>query len=354
MTLKTSSSRRSPYGLFHVPFAVAASFAVLTGFTAIVFGLPLRDPDGFLGPSYIRLPLLLVAMILADVLPRTLWRKPTLRTVHRVALVEFRRRWPGPRLVLTSVGLATFYLAYVSYRNMKSFLPFVRDRVVDPFLQETDRWLMGGDHPGDVLQQMLGTGVSAHVLSAVYLSYLVFVPLSVAAALVWSRTISHGVWYVSALSFNWILGAASYYALPSLGPIYIEPRHFTDLADTGVTSLQESLYRNRVRVLADPHATESVHGIAAFASLHVSVVFTAALVAHLIRLPLVVRAALWAYVVLTALATVYFGWHYVVDVFAGAALGALATWLAAKATRSDDLPIRIPAAQATRVTAPSQ
>lgn len=87
--------------------------------------------------------------------------------------------------------------------------------------------------------------------------------------------------------------AASYYVLPSLGPIYIEPQHFTDLPDTAVTGLQESLYRNRVRVLEDPHATQSVHGIAAFASLHVSVVVTAALVAHLVRLPVVLRTALW-------------------------------------------------------------
>lgn len=127
--------------------------------------------------------------------------------------------------------------------------------------------------------------------------------------------------------------AASYYVLPSLGRIYIEPQHFTDLPDTAVTGLQESLYRNRVRVLEDPHATQSVHGIAAFASLHVSVVVTAALVAHLVRLPVVLRTALWTYALLTALATVYFGWHYLVDVLAGAVLGALATWLAARAIR---------------------
>lgn len=77
-----------------------------------------------------------------------------------------------------------------------------------------------------------------------------------------------------------------------------------------------------------------MHGIAAFASLHVSVVFTAAVMAHLLRLPRVIRAALWAYLLLTALATVYFGWHYVVDVAAGAAVGALAIRFAARATRS--------------------
>ncbi|MBG6226231.1 membrane-associated phospholipid phosphatase [Arthrobacter sp. CAN_A2] len=326
----------APYTLFRISFAVAAAFAVLTALVAVAFGLPLRDPGGFLGPSYVRLPLLLAALILVDMIPSMLRSRPARGNVLGAAAVELRRRWPVPRLVATSVGLLTFYLAYVSYRNMKSFLPFVRDRVTDPLLQASDRWLAGGDQPGDVLQQLLGTGASAHVLSAVYVSYLIFVPVSVAAALVWSRQLSHGAWYVTALSFNWILGALSYYALPSLGPIYIEPKHFADLPDTAVTALQESLYRNRVRVLADPHATHSVHGIAAFASLHVSVVFTAAVMAHLLRLPRVVTAALWAYVLLTALATVYFGWHYVVDVAAGAIIGGLAIWLAARATRSGE------------------
>ncbi|MFJ6000791.1 phosphatase PAP2 family protein [Arthrobacter sp. NPDC092385] len=333
MELNTTASARFPPGLFRVPLTVAASFTALTVLTAVAFGLPLRDPDGFLGPSYVRLPALLVAMILADIAPRTLLGRPGLRNVPRVALAEFRSSWPVPRILATFLGLVTFYLAYVSYRNMKSFLPFVRERVTDPLLQASDRWLTGGHHPGDALQQLLGTGISAHVLSAVYVSYLMFVPASVAAALVWSRQVSHGAWYVSALSFNWILGAASYYVLPSLGPVFVERKHFTDLPDTAVTELADSLYRNRVRVLDDPHATESVHGIAAFASLHVSVVVTAALVAHLIRVPLVLRVLLWAYVLLTALATIYFGWHYLVDVMAGAALGALATWLALRATR---------------------
>jgi membrane-associated phospholipid phosphatase len=44
-----------------------------------------------------------------------------------------------------------------------------------------------------------------------------------------------------------------------------------------------------------------------------------------------VRAALWVFVVLTAIATVYFGWHYVVDVIAGFAVGGLSVWLAALA-----------------------
>ena len=37
-------------------------------------GVPLRDPEGFLGPAWIRLPLLVLGAFLADVVPRSLWR----------------------------------------------------------------------------------------------------------------------------------------------------------------------------------------------------------------------------------------------------------------------------------------
>lgn len=333
----TTEARCAPppwHRLFGVPLLVALAFGVLTVVTAVLSGLPLRDPDGFLGPSYVRLPALVALMMAADVAPRVLRRRPAPRHVPRTVVEVLRQRWTVPRLAVVAAGLASFYVAYVSYRNLKSFLPFLGERPWDPALMATDRWLARGRHPADVLQQLLGTGFSAEALSVTYTSFLVFVPFSLAVAMVWSQDLARGAWYVSALCFNWILGTATYYAVPSLGPVFVERPPFADLPATAVEELQESLYRNRLVVLADPHATQSVHGIAAFASLHVSIVFTAALVAQLARLPLLLRVVLWCYLGLTALATVYFGWHYVLDVPAGLAVGGLSVWLAARAVDS--------------------
>jgi len=85
-------------------------------------------------------------------------------------------------------------------------------------------------------------------------------------------------------------------------------------------------------VLIDPQATANVQGIAGFASLHVAIVFSAALVAHLVGLPRILRWALWAFFALTSVATIYFGWHYLVDDVAGLAIGAVAVWIGALAT----------------------
>ena len=118
------------------------------------------------------------------------------------------------------------------------------------------------------------------MLSTVYLAFLTFVPISLPIALIWSNRLRVGVNYVTALSICWILGALSYYPIPALGPAFAEPGVFASLPDTGATRLQETLLVHRNEVLADPHATNAVQSVAAFASLHTAVLFAAALIAH--------------------------------------------------------------------------
>ena len=283
---------RRPYA-FAVAVALTAGLLAVAG--AIWLGLPLRDPDGVAGPSYIRLPGIVLLALAADIVPRAWYRTPRMINFFTTARQIIRERWSWERLRLVVIGLGCFYLSYVAYRNIKSFLPFVNGAEFDDFLSSLDRTLLFGHRPAVVLHDILGTGVAAHALSTVYVFYLFFVPLSLAAALVWSTDIYKGFWYVTALCLNWVLGAASYYLLPSLGPVYLHRSDFDDLPETGASALQSSLLWGRWDVLTDPHATEAVHGIAAFASLHVSVVFTAALIAHRLGMNRWLRWAMWIY-----------------------------------------------------------
>ena len=318
------------------PYTVAVAVAAVTGAAAIAMalflGLPIRDPDGVAGPSYVRLPLILSIFFLADVLPRAVRRVNDVGHIYSSCCNVVQERWPWQRVRLALIGLGSFYVTYVSYRNLKSYLPLARFDRFDDWLGIADSILFLGNDPAVLLHEVLGVGLAAHVLSFVYLSYLVLVPISLAAALVWNRNVPLGFWYVTALCFNWALGAISYYVLPALGPIYVESENYTSLADTSVSALQEGLWNSRLNVLFDPWATNSVHGVAAFASLHVSVVFTAAYFAHRVQLHRTLRIALWAYLGVTVLATVYFGWHYVVDDIAGVGIGWLSVVLGALAT----------------------
>jgi membrane-associated phospholipid phosphatase len=126
---------------------------------------------------------------------------------------------------------------------------------------------------------------------------------------------------------------------------------FSELPRTLVTHLQEMLLDDRVGFLADP-ATGTPQAVAAFASLHIAMSFSALLAAHALRLDRRLVAALWAWLVLTFAATIYLGWHYVLDDVAGLAIGALAFVLARALTGYDLRASRRPLAPAPAVLAP--
>ena len=312
------------------PVVIGVLSLVVMFAVAAAEGLPIRDPDA----RYVGSPLALIGVILLiflalDLVPRTVRRARTEGVSARdAARALFLERWWGKRGVVVVACILGFYATYLSYRNLKSFLPFITDGQHDGGLAEFDRWLFFGNDPATLLHDLLGTGLSADILSASYLAFLTFVPVSLGIVLIWSSRVAVGVWYVTALALNWILGALSYYLIPSMGPIYAEPRLFADLPVTGTSELQQTLLEHRTEVINDPTATNAVQSIAAFASLHMAVVFTAALIAHLARAPRGLRIALWAYLGLTALSTIYFGWHYVSDDVAGLAIGAFAVFAA--------------------------
>ncbi|MDQ3273652.1 MAG: phosphatase PAP2 family protein [Actinomycetota bacterium] len=317
------------YGL---AVALAVVMGVLTVATAWALDLPVRDPDGALGPSYVRLPGIVLICFVADVIPRALIRARGVRGAWPEIKKIAGERWSRGRLTLIVLGLGSFYLTYVGYRNLKSFLPFIRDDLYDVELLAFDRILTFGHDPATLLHTVLGTGTAAYVLSFVYIAYLVFVPASLAAWLVWSRSLAGGFWYCTALCLNWVLGVASYYLVPSQGPFVEEPSLFYGLPSTETWALQAALLGSRHDVISNPAATNGVQSIAGFASLHVSVIFAAALITHLTVKSVWVRWSMWTYLAMTMVATMYFGWHYIADDIAGLAIGGASVWLGAIVT----------------------
>jgi hypothetical protein len=316
------------------PVLIAAFSATLMLIVAVAEGLPLRDPDA----RYVGSPLALIGVIagiflVLDLVPRS-WRRSreTGASLPASVIGVFEERWWGRRGLIVIAALFSFYVTYISYRNLKSFLPFVTDANFDGELLSAERWIFFGNDPAELLHNLLGSGFTAEFLSAIYLAFLTFVPISLAIALIWSNRLRVGITYVSALSICWIAGALSYYMLPALGPIFADPQVFAGLPDTGVAQLQATLLEHRREVLADPASTNAVQSIAAFASLHTGVLFAAALVAHRSRSHATVRYGLWTMLGFTMIATVYFGWHYIVDDFGGLFIGAFAVWGAERMT----------------------
>jgi membrane-associated phospholipid phosphatase len=232
---------------------------------------------------------------------------------------------------LVVIGLVTFYVTYVSYRNLKNYLPRVFTTVKDPILHNIDKALMFGHEPAVLLHQLLGDNVSAHVLGAVYLLFLPVSPASLIVFLVWSRNISYGYWFATAQCLAWALGTASYYAVPTLGPAFSYPWLYVDLVPSGIKSMQDSLYFSRIDVLYNPLG-DSIQSVAGFASLHVGIILTLALVTQYTVRHAWVRRVMWVYFALTVVSTLYFGWHYISDDIAGAVIAVVSVWLGGLAT----------------------
>ncbi|MBA2639497.1 MAG: inositol phosphorylceramide synthase [Nocardioidaceae bacterium] len=312
--------------------ALAAVISAVAVAVAVGYDLPLRDPDDAAGPTYLRLTLVIGAAFLTDVVPRCVRRADTVRQMPAQFRAVVRERWPRRQVTLLAVGLGSWYLTYVAFRNLKSFVPFVNDRLYDAELARLDEALTFGNNPAVLLHDLLGTDVAAHALSAVYIAWIGFVPVSLAAALVWSRNLRLGSWYVTAVAIDWVLGVATYFALPTVGPVYADPGRFEELTHTAAGRLQTSMWQERLDVVADPEATAAVQTIAAFASLHVGILVTACLIAHLAGLSARIRWLLWGFLALTVLSTVYLGWHYLLDAFGGVVLGTAAVMLGALVT----------------------
>jgi membrane-associated phospholipid phosphatase len=291
-------------------------------------GLPLRDPDHVAALYLGLVGLAVVAFVGLDVL----WRagaRPGRPLPSKDELIRVRReRWTPRRALAAGAALAGFYLSYMAYRNVKSIVPLVRpDHLFDHELADWDRTIFFGNDPARVLHTLLGTGLTPHVLSTFYVAFIVFLPLTIGVSLVFSRDLRSGLFYTCAQSLNWVLGAASYFALPSMGPVYAFRGDFAGLPYTEVTRLQGVLLDQRIAFLRDP-ATATPQSIAAFASLHVSMSFTAALAAHLVGADRRLKIALWVWFVVTATGTIYLGWHYVLDDLAGMVLGTVALGIA--------------------------
>ncbi len=298
-------------------------------------GLPLRDPD-HVAALYLALVGAGVAGLVGlDIAVRAARRSGT-RWPSRAAMANVRReRWTPARGLAVGIALVSFYASYMAYRNLKSIVPLLKPgELFDRQLADLDRSLFGGHDPAALLHTILGTGVSTHVLSTAYVAFIVFLPLSLGIALVFSRDLRAGLFYATAQSLNWLLGAASYFLLPSLGPIYFDPGAFAALPHSEVTYLQGVLLDQRLEFLRDP-ASATPQAIAGFASLHISMSLTALAAAYLLGAGRRLKIALWIWMGLTVASTIYLGWHYVLDDLGGLLIAALALLMARALTGID-------------------
>jgi hypothetical protein len=308
--------------------SIAVAMGLLAVIGAVVFDAKLVDPDGFIGPSYLRLPTILALGFGIDLVPRTLWfSRLNPRRMPEVFRERVRTHWTKDRMILVVSGILSFYVTYVSYRNLKSQLPFIlgHDYKFDRPLFSLDKAVFLGHEPAIVLHNLLGDGISAEFLSSVYLWFLPLVPLALAVWLVWSRNLGFGYWFACSQCIAWTLGTISYFALPTLGPGFQHPWLYQTVEDTAAGHLMNSLANSRVWAVNTSapslqSLTNTLSGVAGFASLHVAITLLVALMIQYTTRMRWLKIVFWVNTCCTAVSTLYFGWHYVADDIAGVAI----------------------------------
>jgi hypothetical protein len=167
--------------------------------------------------------------------------------------------------------------------------------------------------------------VAAEVLSTIYLWFLPLVPLALTAWLIWSRNLGFGYWFATSQCIAWTLGTISYYALPTLGPGINYPWLYDTVDDTAAGHLMKSLGDSRIFVVNS--ASDSLQSVAGFASLHCAITLLVAMMIQYTVRNRVLRIVFWVNFLLTCVATLYFGWHYVADDIAGIAIALVAFYV---------------------------
>ena len=298
-----------------------AAFVGVGVIRSVQVGIPFRDPHGAVLTSRIAVTsAVFVGLVALDGLLRT-GRDRTLRRLW----TTIRERWTVARIALAWTALLAYHLTYLTYRNLKSWDVLNAPR--DAMLTAWDRWLFLGHSPAGLLHDLLGEHVAAWVLTAWYQAFGTVVIVAFPAAVVLATRMRDALVGIAAFVWVWILGTATYYVIPSLGPFHAEPGDFAGLPRTVIQSNQARYLTQRDHLLAHPHAPDAFAQVSAFASLHVGVIATIVGLAwwHRRRRTTI---ALAVFLTGTMVATVYLGWHFAVDVPAGLAIAALAWWLA--------------------------
>lgn len=297
-----------------VLWGVVVVFGAITLARSAAVGIPIRDPHH--GIFLIRLGISLAlwpAIAVVDAVLRTGPGRPSLAATAAV----LRRRWTPVRIALVGSGLVAFQLVYLCYHNLKSWDVFRAPQ--DAGLERVDHWLFFGHSPAVLLHDLLGQHLAAYVLMVVYESFSTVITIAFVAGLVMPDRIRDAYVYLTGFATVWILGVASYYAVPSLGPFQQAPGDFAGLPHMMIQDTQARYLAQRDQLLAHPHAVDGFAQISAFASLHVAVTGFTLLMAYYHGLRRT-TAVLAVWVGGTVLATVYLGWHFAVDDVAGAAI----------------------------------
>ncbi|MCB0358272.1 MAG: phosphatase PAP2 family protein [Bdellovibrionales bacterium] len=323
----TAAGNRPPGARLFAAEVLVLGFGILALITYAALGVPLRNP----------LSLWWVRIRHAAVL----YSAGMLLALFFVRLADIHANRQGPRRVSRADSLARYRFQYLNraaivedlrllnavavmftvFLHLKHLIPFLRKTMLDELLFEHERGLLGGRLAGEWLIDWLGVH-SAPFWSGVYKSFYLYIAMCL-IGIVLSRDRRFVRTFYAAFIATWFVGVLLVFALPTMGPCFSTPQLFANLPPTAVSDMQQKLLVHRDFVALHPFDSRGLYLISGLPSLHLAVPILISL--FLGKKSRLVATASWLFCLLTAVATLYFGWHFVVDDVA-ACLLAVGIW----------------------------
>lgn len=222
----------------------------------------------------------------------------------------------------TALAALTWLLVSHAFTVVKASL-FLVAPPRDDLIVAAETWLFGGVLHAHVADVARASPAVARIFDHVYMSIFEHM-IAASVFLAGLRHRREQVELLAALALSYLIGGVSYHLLPALGPVFAAERPAFDfLLDyrLGAFHAVQWLRANTMWVAnGEAFALRPYCYVAAMPSLHVTHELVMVWYARHSRGMLFLNAA---YAVLTVLATLGLGFHYALDLVAGAALAAL-------------------------------
>lgn len=245
--------------------------------------------------------------------------KNTLKNYKELALVK--------SLLIIELRLVhSIGLMFVIYINLKHLIPYINPKIFDPVIADWERRLFSGIDPASWLISKLTTE-SAPALSSVYMFFYPYIAFLTTSMIIFAEK-NRAKAFCCSFVFMWFFAILWEYSFPTLGPCFSTPELFTSLPFTEVREIQTELWRQKLYLDRYPRGEWGVFLISGQPSLHLAAIIHGSL--HLAKLNRYTSFASWTLAILTSVATIYFGWHFLTDLFGSIILVLSTNWICSK------------------------
>ncbi len=324
---RTSSLTRRPF-VYSYEYVLCAAVLLSLALWAVT-GIPLLPIRPWAGPFLLHAGSMVATAILVLLVGRLAVLQFKGRMTRKRARAVVRRHIGAERLLCVARYLISLAVMMTVQSSLKQAIPLLNARTYDPILNGIETFLHGGISPSWVLSAHSRPAVWLFFLDTCY--YLWFPFLTLVAVYFMTHVYrARRDRYLTAFLAIWLVGAVIGSVWPSHGPCYVDDSAFPNYEMPFCVVTQQFLRSNYESigeiVLSGDGGMTFGCGLMAMPSLHVTA--CALYVIFLWREKWYLRLGSVLYLALIFLGSLYSGWHYAIDGYAGVAIAVVSAWLA--------------------------